>query len=293
MSWGAKQELHQKVCQRYGWSTDFSRDDQGRWKCTVCTGLNGWRTYVSDCTAENIKEGQEAASQVTLDGLKDEISKQEAKSTNELIEVFPDPISVYESNTENWSYFWQHRPAVVGIDTEGNQVSPPVLVQIACDDYTILETPQQGRLSPDLSRLLSDKSIIKVFCDNKAHRDKRCLGLSIPDDLTAGDVVDLEVIANKLLGEAKSPRGLSRLVTLTMPELNVRIEKPKPKEFYGKEGRKGRWHSIGRFSLIEQGKAPPLQSVSDLSRHEQQYAALDAWCTLQVYGRFIKARPSR
>ena len=280
---GAKQHLHQKVCQRYGWSVEFFLDESNdRWACRVTTGWNDRRTFWSAVHCANQKEGKQAAACAALEGLRDEIAKQEAKPVMELIEVFPAPIAVYESNAETWSYFWQHPAAVVGIDTEGNNISPPVLVQISCDDYSILETPQRS-LSPDLSKLLADKSIVKVFCDNKSHRDKKCLRLPVPNDLTVGDVVDLEAIADELLGDTTSPRGLSRIVTLAMPELHVRIGKARRKEFYGKNGKKGRWHDIGRFILIEQGKAPPLRSVSDLSTQEQQYAALDAWCTLQAY----------
>jgi hypothetical protein len=285
---GPTQELAQKVCQRYGWSAVFDkdRDDGHYWTCTVTVGFNDKRRFISEDTSSldseaGRKQGTAAASQTALEGLKEEIEREEAKPVKELVQVFFEKIDIYESNQENWEYFWKHKPAMVGIDTEGNQISPPVLVQISTDEYTIIEVPQAGRLSKDLSRLLSDDSIVKVFCDNFSHKDKLSLGLTeIPADLTVGHIVDLEAIAAKLLGPVKVARGLSRIVTLSMPELSVQIRKPKAK---------GRMANVGRFCWIEQGKAPPLKSMYDLSTKELQYAALDAWCTLQAYKRMREA----
>lgn len=285
---GPTQELAQNVSQRYGWSTVIERND-GFWTCTVTVGLNDQHRFVSsetclDTTQERRKQGVAAASQAALDGLCEEIERHEAKPEKSLGEVFPQPINIYESNRETWDYFWKHQPAAVGIDTEGNQISPPVLVQISTDDYTIMEVPHNGRLSNDLSRLLSEDRIVKVFCDNYAHNDKRSLGLTdIPVDLTVGPVVDLEDMAAQLLGPVKVARGLPRIVTLCLPELNVRIGKPST----------GRLKNVGRFAWIEQGKAPPLKSIYDLSAKKRQYAALDAWCTLLAYKRMREAEASR
>ena len=278
---GPKQELKQKVCQRYGWSVEFGRIQDGRWTCSVTVGINDRRRFVSDDNASSDPESNVSA--VALEGLKEEIARQEAKPVKELVEVFPEQIVVYESNKENWNYFWKNKPSVVGIDVEGNKISPPVLVQIATDEYTIIEAPSVSRgISNNLARLLKDETIVKVFCDNLAHKDKRCLGImEIPKDLTSGHLVDLEAVTATLLGPVKVARGLSRNVTLSMPELNVLIRKPtKPKE---------RLADVGRFTLIEQGKAPPLQSVWELSEKDLHYAALDAWSTLQAYKRIQKA----
>ena len=64
-----------------------------------------------------------------------------------------------------------------------------------------------------------------------------------------------------------------------MPELNVLIGKPSG------ASKTKRFKDIGRYTLIEQGKLPPLQSIRDLTRKEQLYAAMDAWATLQAYQR--------
>lgn len=288
-SMGPTQELAQKVCERYGWSFVIEKQgDDGFWTCTVTVGLNNRRSFVSndnrspDDTIAGRKQGTAAASQAALDGLQQEIARQEAKPVKELGQVFSEPIDIYESNRKNWDYFWKHKPSVVGIDTEGNNISPPVIVQISTDDYTIIEVPNKV-ISRDLTRLLEDETIVKVFCDNYSHRDKKCLGMTemIPADLTAGHIIDLEAVATKWLGSTKVARGLSRIVALCMPELDqVQIRKP---------AGTGRLKSVGRFAWIEQGKAPPLKALRDLSEKEQHYAALDAWCTLQAYKRLCEA----
>jgi hypothetical protein len=323
-------------------------------------------------TEKERKEGIAAASMAALDGLREEIARQEAKPKKELTQVF----SVFPSDAEkddtksdnrnnhnhkprflikgstpqNWETFiWSKKPQVevVDIGTEGNSNKnmPPVLVQIATQDCVIVEITNMNRnmpgneqqqqlsLSNDLQRLLSDDDITKVFCDNYGHNDKRSLGLLLNNnddddakekekekimkkkveiinnqttlnhstctrksnnDFSEGPVVDLEVLASKanMLGPVKVARGLSRIVTLTMPELNVLVGKP-PRNRNSNKGRgsgsgrtaSSRWKDIGRFTLIEQGKAPPLTSLRDLSRRELEYAAVDAWATLQAYHR--------
>lgn len=292
------QELAQQVCQRYGWSAVIEKCHEdgsphyGKWTCTVTLGLHEKRTFVcEDCTSpedddtvEGRKEGIRQASRVALEGLRDDITRQQAKPVQSLSDIFPTPIDVYESNDENWNYFWQHKPAVVGIDVEGNQISPPILVQISTDDYTILEVPSHQTISKHLQRLLQDTTIVKVFCDNFSHKDKQSLGLvqqSSSDqgaDYTTGHIVDLEALASQYLGPVKVPRGLSKIVALILPECqDVLIGKPtSARERFQN-------NTIQRFALMEQGKKPRLQSLRQLSRAEQQYAALDSWCTLRAY----------
>lgn len=281
----ATQQLAQQVCQRYGWSAVYdTTNDEGYWYVDVVLGLQDQRRFVSQDTSpkskKGMKQGSEAAAVVALQGLRHEIERQEMKPGMELTQLFSQEIPVYESTQENWKRFWKHPPTIVGIDTEGNQVSPPLLVQIATEDYTILEVPRHGSLSNSLMKLLEDTSITKVFCDNFSHHDKKSLGLQVPEDLTTGPVLDLEALSNHLMGPAKVARGLSRILMLAMPELDVWIEKPVLGE---------RFANIGKYTLIEQGKAPPLQSMAELSRKEQRYAALDAWCTLYAYRRLMKA----
>jgi hypothetical protein len=297
----ASQELKQDICQRYGWSYEIVSQKQHRdtstvsgmhnvhavssvsyddnnsplhtvWTCTMIVGFQDRRVFVSTVSELDV-------CQMALDGLRHEIEHNEAKRmVTDLVHVFPHPIPIYDSQqVDHWDYFWKHPPTVVGIDTEGNGRSPPVLVQIATPTYCILEAPVYPMgISDNLTRLLNDTTIVKVFCDNYSHRDKKSLGIpnSSALDLTRGHIVDLENMMSQYFGPVSVPRGLSRIVTLCMPELNVTIRKPKQ-----------RFQSIGRFALIEHGKVPPLTSIYDLSLQELQYAALDAWCTLKAYER--------
>jgi hypothetical protein len=272
----ATQELAQKVCQRYGWSAAFDTDDKGQWTCTVqlSPSVTEQHTFVSESAGLDRKQGIAAASQAAIHGLQDLIAAEEAKPFRELTDIFPNPITIYESNDENWQSFWKNKPSVVGVDTEGNQIRPPVLVQIATEHFTIIEAPQNGQLSAHLNRLLRDETIVKVVCDNFAHNDKMSLGIHTQSDTydsnNNASIVDLEAIASKLLGPTKVPRGLSRILNFSMPD--VRIGKATNKLKY-----------VSRFCWIEQGKQPRLSSIYDLSPEELQYAALDAWCTLQAY----------
>jgi hypothetical protein len=294
---GPTQDLQQKVCQKFGWSLVYSKnDDDQTWRADIGMGLGTDRRIfiVMNESFPGEKEGKAAVSVLALKGLASEIAEQEALPVKDLLQVFEQTIThmelldSYDSST--WKRFWENPPKVVGIDTEGNQISPPVLVQIATQDFVILETSLRTSLSSDLERLLRDDSIVKVFCDNFSHKDKKALGLCVVDDddkddhperYTVPPIVDLESIASKQMGPVKVARGLGRIVSLTMPELKVRIEKPK----VAKGAMKGRFANVGRFALIEQGKMKPLRGLFDLKPQEQQYAALDAWCTLQVYHR--------
>lgn len=277
------QDLNQKVLHKYGWSASYDTTEDGCWFVQVVVGFNDTRRFQSDnkgdaSTDGGRKKGIAAASEVALLGLAEEIKLQESKSIQTLEETFASQrLDIYESNEENWSYFWRHKPKVVGIDTEGNQQSPPVLLQVSTEDYAILETPRT-KISRHVQRLLEDDSIVKVFCDNFSHHDKTCLGCSPADSSTSeayttGPIVDLEAISSQHLGPVKVARGLSRIVTLVMAYDNLLLRKTPA----------NRRKSVGRFVLIEQGKLPPLRSMYDLSRKERRYAALDAWCTRMAY----------
>ena len=294
------QALNQAVCQKYGWGIAYGADDAtGDWVVEVFTGTaDASSSSPSSATTGNTittkttrncqrytvpipfgeKRGKAAVSEAALSGLEAAIRREESKPLRELRAVFPDPIPVVDSHSRSrnddggWARFWADPPSCVGIDTEGNQISPPVLVQVSTETYTILEVPRDGSLSENLKRLLNTDSITKVFCDNFSNRDKTCLGLDIGESdeaaettttrttaaaaaaatpprrrFTTPPIVDIEILALELFGPSQVPRGLSKLVSLCMPELNVRIEKP------GKSW-KQRHRNIGRFALIEQGK---------------------------------------
>ena len=291
---GAGQDLKQKVCQKYGWSYEYGQNDKGDWFVDVIVFLKKYRFTSQGELGE--KRGKEAASALALEGLTELIASEESKPVCQLKEVFPNPIPTYDSTDLSiWSKFWKNPPKVVGIDTEGNQKTPPVLVQISIPEYTILEAPKKT-ISSNLQRLLDDDNIIKVFCDNFSHNDKTSLGIDISSsssssslsaeiDFSKPPIVDLEYMCANIYGKVKVARGLSKILTMCMPELNVRISKP--------SGRKNRMKNVGRFVMIEQGKSKPLKGVHELSEKEKQYAALDSWCTLEAYTRIIKIQETK
>ncbi len=264
------QTLNQSVCQKYGWGIEYGSDkDNGNWIVDVFYAMGKCIRYTAPIPSGE-KWGKAVVSEIALQGLQEVILEEESKQTIALGKIFPDPITVYDSHSKTcWDRFWKDPPSAVGIDAEGNQISPPVLVQISTETYTILEVPLNGTLSDNLKRLLTTDSITKVFCDNFSNRDKKCLGLDIGSEdgkkeennkstnantnarrdspsFTKPPIVDIEILALELLGPAKVPRGLSKLISLCMPELNIRIEKPKTSS--------QRKKNIGKFALIEQGK---------------------------------------
>jgi hypothetical protein len=293
------QELQQTVCQRFGWSFVFTQLEDGKWKAEIIVGLekdHPKHTYVTTESFDDDKDGKSAVSELALKGLADTIAAWGARPAKELTQVFASVLKhlplLDSRNPTTWQRFWSTPHTAVGIDAEGNGISPPVLVQIATLDFVILET-RGTTLSSDLQRLLRDDSITKVFCDNFNHKDKQCLGLPVtrndPDAYAKPPVVDLESLSMHTLGPVKSARGLAKIVSLTMPELNVRIEKPSK----ATGGMKGRFSNIAKFALIEQGKMKALRGLSDLTKREQEYAALDAWCTLKVYERIQQLQDER
>jgi hypothetical protein len=280
----ATQELNQKILQKYGWSATYGTTTDGSfWYADITVGINDTRRFCSVNnrspaeTKAGVKRGTASAAAAAIKGLRNEININEAIPVKELVNVFPKQILILVSNEEAWENFWNHKPEIVGIDTEGNQRAPPILLQVSTENYTILEVPGQS-ISKNVARLLADESIVKVFCDSCSQHDKTCLGLSVRQDVdfTSGPIIDLEALAAKVCGPVTVARGLSRIVTMVMPELDVLIRKPKGQ---------GRFTKVGRFALIEQGKAPPLKSIDELTFEEKQYAALDAWCTLYAYRR--------
>ena len=251
----------------------------------------------------------------------------------------PWTIPIYDSHyVRNWDYFWSHPPNVVGIDTEGNNGTPPILVQIAVMEknqnknsptttfYCIIEAPKQkshprnttqsntttsvATISANLKRLLDDTSIVKVFCDNFAHKDKVSLGIHVASSTTSdttsdqsprmnvygfqsepkiSSIVDLESIMSDMYGPVKVARGLSRIVALTIaPTIQICKSSNATNKSNGtttsNTASAGRWKNIKKFALIEQGKIKPITNIyRDLSPIDLQYAACDAYATLLVY----------
>jgi len=111
--------------------------------------------FVTEDSYEDDKLGKSAVSERVLVGLADEIRAWETLPVMELTQVFASHLQhlpiLDSKDPKTWQRFWSRPHPAVGIDAEGNRISPPVLVQIATLDYVILETPRKG-LSADLKR---------------------------------------------------------------------------------------------------------------------------------------------
>jgi hypothetical protein len=155
----------------------------------------------------------------------------------------------------------------VGVDTEGIQVSPPLLVQVAyrAPDtgrvVVVLEAPQNGRLSVELVALLGDASVAKAFC--AADGDTDALGCPVRN------IVDVQAWAKTgIFGPACTHRfGLAHLGSLFACG-GAPVAKNK----------KG-WTYFAFLRGRPHAAWPCLQQQSKLCT----YAAADAWMTLEVH----------
>ena len=313
-----KQQLDQGICQQFGWSRRYFQDEAtNRWAVEVRTGLGaeGLHRFTSDCDQagkEGAKRGEAAAAALAVSGLDPIVQRHMAKPAVSMDAAFGAQFDAAarvvepQSGDGGWGVFWQQNPRVVGIDVEGNSSMPPVLVQVATRSLVVLEAPRGGGrggragsggdsadpvagLSPDLRRLLDDRSILKVMCEGSSGSDKRSLGLSGAE--ARADIVDLEDLATELAGPVAVQRGLARILGLALPRLPVRV---------AKERRDARWKGskdaaspVMFFVAIEQGWRAPLGGVREVPPAVKRYAALDAWCTLVAWEGLVgEARPA-
>ena len=286
-----KQELEQGICGQHGWSSSYFQAPSSRWCVEVRWGVgprNG-RIFVSDDVSDGaskagVKKGHAAAAAVAIAGLRDIVYAANSKQTLTIEEAFGaqfDHTCFVMSGPEGWAKLWEINPTEVFVDVEGNQVTPPVLVQVCVpfrnvyDDTTeqphrslcLLEVPNVHGLSDDMRRLLGDQSITKVFCDGTSGADRRSLGIDDSDNY-----VDLEDITSSLVGATGVNRGLARIMNLAWPDPAVRATK----DTRDKE-------SVLFFAAIEQGKKPRLKELDEIPNRIRRYAAMDAWCTMMAY----------
>lgn len=292
----ATQELEQGICQKYGWSAHYFKVNHDSaltaaqrecWAVEVSLGMDCKRTFISNDKSTDSrkgrKQGRNAAARIALEGLQQDVQRQEEKpvvsSLCEAVSNLFSHVQIKESaDNAVWQDFWRNPPKAVGIDTEGNSLTPPVLIQVATNDIVILECPAPSAgLSTNLQRLLNDASILKVLCDSPSQKDAKSLGISFCDNNPRADIENLEQVASNRMGPTSVPRGLSNLLTLVIPELNVRIAKESAKE---------RLNHVRTFTAVEQGYRPrPHHVFRDLTPQERRYAAVDAWCTLLIWQR--------
>ena len=282
-----KQELEQGICGQHGWSSSYFQAPSSRWCVEVRWGVgprNG-RVFVSDDVSDGaskagVKKGHAAAAAVAIAGLRDIVYAANSKQTLTIEEAFGaqfDHTCFVMSGPEGWAKLWEINPTEVFVDVEGNQVTPPVLVQVCVSFHVsgeqhdrsmcLLEIPNIHGLSDDMRRLLGDQSITKVFCDGTSGADRRSLGIDDSDNY-----VDLEDIASSLVGATGVRRGLARIMNLAWPNPAVRVTKDTRDK-----------KSVLFFAAIEQGKKPRLKELNDIPERIERYAAMDAWCTMTAY----------
>ena len=223
-----------------------------------------------------MKKGHAAAATVAIAGLRDIVDAANSKPTQTIEEAYGahfDSTCSVMSGPEGWAKLWEMNPTYVAIDVEGNQVTPPVLVQVCVSTVNggslcLLETPNIEGLSDDMIRLLRDDRIVKIICDGTSGADRRSLGIDVDLD----NQVDLEDITSSLMGATGVQRGLARILNLAWPHQPVRVTKdPKDKK------------SVFFFAAIEQGKKPRLKGLDEIPDRIRRYAAMDAWCTWMAY----------
>jgi len=278
-----KQELEQGICGQHGWSSRYFQDGASKWCVEVRWGAgprNG-RVFVSDDESDagskpGVKKGHAAAATVAIAGLRDIVDAANSKPTQTIEEAYGahfDSTCSVMSGPEGWAKLWEMNPTYVAIDVEGNQVTPPVLVQVCVSTVNggslcLLETPNIEGLSDDMIRLLRDDRIVKIICDGTSGADRRSLGIDVDLD----NQVDLEDITSSLMGATGVQRGLARILNLAWPHQPVRVTKdPKDKK------------SVFFFAAIEQGKKPRLKGLDEIPDRIRRYAAMDAWCTWMAY----------
>lgn len=278
-----KQELEQGICGQHGWSSRYYQDDASRWCVEVRWGAgprNG-RVFVSDDVSDagskaGVKKGHAAAATVAIAGLRDIVDAANSKPTQTIEEAYGahfDSTCSVMSGPEGWARFWEMNPTYVAIDVEGNQVTPPVLVQVCIStvhggSLCLLEIPNIDGLSGDMIRLLRDDRIVKIICDGTSGADRRSLGIDVDLD----NQVDLEDITSSLMGATGVQRGLARILNLAWPQKAVRVTKDQRDK-----------SSVFFFAAIEQGKKPRLKGLDEIPGRIRRYAAMDAWCTWMAY----------
>ena len=277
-----KQELEQGICGQHGWSTHYYQNGTMKWCVEVKWGAGPreGRVFVSDdefydLSKAGVKKGHAAAATVAIAGLRDIVDAANSKPTRTIEEAYGahfDSMCVVMSGPEGWAKLWEMNPTYVAIDVEGNQVTPPVLVQVCVStvqgEFCLLEIPNSHGLSGDLRKLLRDPRIMKIFCDGTSGADRRSLGIDVDLD----NQVDLEDITSSLMGATGVQRGLARILNLAWPHQPVRVTKdPKDKK------------SVFFFAAIEQGKKPRLKGLDEIPDRIRRYAAMDAWCTMMAF----------
>jgi len=145
----------------------------------------------------------------------------------------------------------------VGVDCEGQGQAQgyALMVQVSSDTTCIVEIAYQWRFSVELTKLLADASIAKVFCGAGGDVD------ALPTRVD--NVIDVQSqVSARLQGNNGETPGLSKVLSFADP-----LKREWKKQKFGKNG----WFRLktGEMMLKAHGFV--------------QYAAADAWGTLRAY----------
>eukprot|EP01038_Epipyxis_sp_PR26KG_P010871 gene10871-14589_t len=189
-------------------------------------------------------------------------------------EMFESNVRVFFSCDEAWELFFQSSPKAVGIDCEGlNDVDVeenngyPLMIQISTSEIVIIEFPgenstdeyDQACLSSNLTKLLLDKNILKVFFDPTGF-DVKLLNIDVQPRVDIADLIKQKY--DKLDSKGKDLVGMGLIDTLSTVA----------KKVYKKQSiRSNGWWGLRSPKAIRTSKA------------FINYAAADAWGTLLAY----------
>ena len=109
------QTLNQSVCQKYGWGISYgTNEDTGDWVVDIFYAIGKCNRYTAPIPSSE-KQGKAIVSAAALLGLKEITEREESKRTIALKDIFPNPITVYDSYSKNcWERFWNDPPTCVG-----------------------------------------------------------------------------------------------------------------------------------------------------------------------------------
>ena len=186
------------------------------------------------------------------------------------------------SDAAAWACLHSSRARVVGVDTEGTNYEPPLLVQVAFADRhgrpkVLLEAPASGALSQNMRRLLGDGAVVKAFCG--AGGDLAALGGAVRNH------ADVQTMAGAALGLPSGGGGCALGLAAIFGKFcgggGEKFKKCKDgwKHFAALTRRPpSAWPFAG-------GDEPPAKLAA-----LREYAAADAWATLRIY-EVISQRP--
>jgi len=263
-------------CTILGWAIEMAQAGAGKWLMTVKAHECGRReVLVFEAEGRNHKAGRLACLEKAQESarLRALVDKELSKVEMTLDDAFTHDFCtrggrIVPASAAAWGELRQKLQAksgaekVVGIDVEGVNHRPPLLVQVAAAGMVVLEVPSRG-LSEGLQQLLKDTDVLKVLCDGSL-QDRNALGIS--DNPSRYNICDLEEMANSIFGKSSNQRGLCKILSLSQAAGMRRYVKNKSGCKY--------------FIRVDRGFIRPPRSIVDIPKNALHYAGADAWATL-------------